>query len=145
MTYDRRASRPIIALSDFPDFPGLVVRTRRPSVQARIALMQAGPVMAALHQSPRWYQGYRLALAAMMESVVSWTLVADGAPVPPTLTGLLREDEEFASALLTAWLRLVVDAPPPPEPTPRPDFDPSSLIMHPLSDTDETAGVLVDA
>lgn len=58
-------------------------------------------------------KGMRQVFGAFADLLVSWTVTKKGEPVPADLDGLLSLEEPFVTAIILAWQRRIIQAPPP--------------------------------
>src|ERR1700679_3254059 len=93
---------------DFADtqYAGLEVAVRAPPVDELRSLME-------LIDGRDEAKGIRRLFAAFAEFLVSWNVERDGHPVPTTQDGLMGLEEPFVTAIILAWQRHLVQAPPP--------------------------------
>jgi hypothetical protein len=109
--YDRAAALDVYRLS-FEEYPGLVVRCRRPSFVGEQSLELAWPVLRDPRRGRRAQQrALSLAADALARSIVDWDLEWGGRPVPASHAGLLNLDTPFLLALVTAWVEQVATRP----------------------------------
>lgn len=74
-------------------------------------------------------KGMRQVFGAFAELLVSWNVTKDGTPVPMTLDGLLGLEEPFVTAIILAWQRRILQAPPPlPATSPSGKSSPEALL-----------------
>lgn len=93
---------------DFADtqYAGLEVAVRATTVDELLTLME-------LIDGRDEAKGIRRLFDAFAEILVSWNVERMGEPVPTTLDGLLGLEEPFVTAIVLAWQRNLVQAPPP--------------------------------
>lgn len=109
--YDSGQRRKTFDLA-FREYGGLMVRTRRPSYRGLLLLGEAetvlGPGLAstAVTGVARVRALYP-AVEAFADSLLEWTLLDDGMPVPATLAGVESQDYALVVDLVLTWYRRV--------------------------------------
>lgn len=131
MAYDRLSQLDVFRLTDKAS-PGLVIRIRRPGLDAQLLIEEAMPVLRR-HSGPTLglpeMRAMRKLARAFAESVSDWTFVDSGDPAPVSAKTLGRYDPMFILELVRAWLdainRPVSVKKPEPEavPLPEPEVD----------------------
>lgn len=92
---------------DFADtHPGLEVAVRATTIDEFLHIQE----LLDGSDSPK---GVRGVFGAFAEILVSWSVTKGGVPVPTTLDGLLGLEEPFVTAIVLAWQRRILQAPPP--------------------------------
>lgn len=139
MAFDQSTRVAVFEL-DMHRYPGLVIRVRRPSFRAMRTLLRAeqrlgvglqGELLAGAERVEAWAE----VVDAFAESLVDWTLLDFGTPVPATRDGVLGQDYEFLIVLVRAWYgRVVLLA----EPTP------AAEIAEPADEEDDTEDLLAE-
>lgn len=119
MAFDQSARVAVFDL-EMHRYPGLTIRVRKPSFRAMRTLLRAeqrlgvglqGELLAGAERVEVWAD----VVEAFAESLVSWTLLDFGVPVPATRDGVLGQDYEFLIVLIRAWYgRVVLLAEPAP-------------------------------
>lgn len=136
MSYDRQANLVGYKLA-FEELPGLTVRMRQPGLRGLIDIAES---MAVLRRSIResWpdldvrnLRAWRRLSRAFAASLVSWTLVADGEPVAPTLASVLDQDLDFLITLVRGWQQAISDG---NRPQVAPDAEPDGTDPEPDDD-----------
>lgn len=113
-----------------PEMAGLEARVKLPAmaVVLKVASMQGARVDA---------DGFKDLVADFADCLVEWNLEKKGEPVPPTLEGLLEQDQDLLIMLVDAWQSGLAGVDAPLE-TPSRDGEPSlvaSIPMAPLSES----------
>ena len=93
---------------DFSDteYAGLELAVRATTVDELLTLME-------LIDGRDEAKGIRRLFEAFAQILVSWNVTRGGHPVPTTVEGLLSLEEPFVTAIILAWQRNLVQAPPP--------------------------------
>ncbi len=132
MAYDRAKALPVYRLG-FEEYPGLMLRARRPSFLGERALRAALPVLEGTARAEVKEQALAAAAEAMGWALVDWDLEWAGRPVPPNAAGLQSLDTVFLLELVRAWVRNVAIRPATvdsPEVVATPVHDDASLALH---------------
>ena len=92
---------------DFADTPyaGLEVAVRATTLDELLGVLELLDWDTA--------KGLRKLFDAFSGFLASWNVEQGGKPVPADLDGLLSLEEPFATAIILAWQRRVIEAPPP--------------------------------
>jgi hypothetical protein len=109
---------------DFADteYAGLEVAVRATTVDELLTLME-------LIDGRDEAKGVRRLFGAFADILVGWNVTRDGHPVPTDEDGLLSLEEPFATAIILAWQRNLVSAPPPlPGTSPSGKSSPEALL-----------------
>lgn len=127
MAYDRHGHQDTFRLAD-KKAPGLVIRIRRPGLDAKLLIEEAMPVLRRHSGGPLGIpelKAIKKTARAFAESVQDWTLELDGKPAPVTARTLGRYEPEFVLALVLSWLEAIKRPTPKlktaPAPTPPAD------------------------
>lgn len=97
-----------------PDFDGLEVTCKGASIERLMEIAALGDLLEAMDQENPDLQQLRTMFAPFAAVLVSWNVVDDDEqPVPATLDGLLAQEVDFASEIMTGYVRAMTQAPPP--------------------------------
>lgn len=89
---------------ELEQYPGLVVRVRKPGFAAALMLARAEPVLADRQAGAvRRMNALAATFTALADSMDSWTLTRNGSPVPTTRAGVLACDGHLLAAIVAAW------------------------------------------
>jgi hypothetical protein len=108
MAYDRQADLPVFRLR-FEQYPGLMVRVRRPGLAARTLVEEATLVLrhARVPLGLNELRALRKLSRALAASIVDWDLLNGGRQVEVSTKGLEAQDDEFLLVLAQTWLKAI--------------------------------------
>jgi len=109
MAYDRHSQQDVFRLTD-KQAPGLMVRARRPGLDAQLLIEEALPVLrrhVGKKLDVRALRAVKKLARALADSVTDWTLMLDGDVAPISARSLGRLDPLFVARLCQSWLSAI--------------------------------------